>query len=578
MSDHMTVEKLPMFHPGRSHRALLVLLITAMLLLNSLVAYAQPALPGRHLALGNPSAAVTDAGQPANYLIARDQYALSYHRDRGIPNWVSWHLQASDLGATQRYTGPFITDSSLPEGWYRVTHADYTNSGYDRGHMSPSADRTASERDNQATFLLTNIVPQAPANNQGLWADLEEYARNLVRAGNEVYLVSGVAGSRGTLADGRLTIPESLWKVLLVLPAADGDDAARVTPTTQVLAIWTPNDDSVQGRTWQEYQISVRCVEQRTGLDLFSAVDRALQDAIEGAGCSTPPPDQRCFSETGQCIAGPIRTYWERNGGLAIFGLPLTAQSVERVEGLTLQVQWFERDRIEIQPSGLVTTGRLGVERLEQLGTPWQPGPNQRAGSGCATFAETGYTVCQPFLSYWQRQGGLERFGFPVTGAFTMELEGRPYTVQFFERRRFELHPELGPNVVLLGLLGREVFDARQGQQPPPPAPTPPPQSFNNCAEDAQAAAAPNYPVRITAINKSAETVTLQNVSPDPVNLEGWVMCSVRGSQRHPIDGLLAPNESRAFPGPLGNIWNNSQPDPGALYDSAGRLISYWPD
>jgi hypothetical protein len=83
-------------------------------------------------------------------------------------------------------------------------------------------------------------------------------------------------------------------------------------------------------------------------------------------------PDQRCFPETGQCIAGPIRAYWERNGGLAVFGFPITAQAAESVEGTPLQVQWFERDRLEIQPNGTVTAGRLGVERLEQLGTPWQ--------------------------------------------------------------------------------------------------------------------------------------------------------------------------------------------------------------
>ncbi|PDW02235.1 DNA/RNA non-specific endonuclease [Candidatus Viridilinea mediisalina] len=240
----------------------------------------------RHLALGNPSDAVASVREPTNYLIVRDQYALSYHRDQGIPNWVAWHLQLSDLGDVQRYSGRFITDTSLPEGWYRVTHADYTNSGYDRGHMTPSGDRTATEEDNIATFILTNIVPQAPANNQGIWAQLEDHARRLVRDGNEVYIVSGGHGSLGTLADGRLNIPESLWKVLLVLPAAAGDDAARVTPDTEVIAIWTPNDDSVAGTAWEDYLTSVRCIEERTGLDFFSAVNPVIQDLIEGPGCA----------------------------------------------------------------------------------------------------------------------------------------------------------------------------------------------------------------------------------------------------------------------------------------------------
>lgn len=268
-------------------RPLALLPLALALLLGGLTTRAQT--PSRHLALGNPSGAVADASQPANYLISREQYALSYHRDRGIPNWVSWHLQASDLGDTPRYEGQFITDTSLPAGWYRVTHGDYTGSGYDRGHMTPSADRTASVADNEATFLLTNILPQAPANNQGLWAQLEAYARDLVAQGNEVYVISGGAGSLGTLAAGRLVIPASVWKVMLVLPAAEGDDAARVTAQTQVIALWTPNDATVQGKTWQEYAVTVRCVEQRTGLDLFAAVEDGVEAVIQGAPCETGP-------------------------------------------------------------------------------------------------------------------------------------------------------------------------------------------------------------------------------------------------------------------------------------------------
>ncbi|MEI7771953.1 MAG: DUF4352 domain-containing protein, partial [Chloroflexales bacterium] len=137
--------------------------------------------------------------------------------------------------------------------------------------------------------------------------------------------------------------------------------------------------------------------------------------------------------------------------------------------GAPLQVQWFERDRLEIQPDGRVTAGRLGAERLEQLGAPWQPGANAPAGPGCTTFTETGHQVCEPFLTFWRTNGGLERFGLPLTGAFATSLEGKPYAVQYFERRRFELHPEVGLNSVLLGLLGREVLTVRQT----PPAPTP---------------------------------------------------------------------------------------------------------
>lgn len=264
-------------------RPLALLLLAAALLLGGLAARAQ--VPSRHLALGNPSGAVADPAQPANYLITRPEYALSYHRDRGIPNWVSWHLEAADLGDTPRYEGQFITDTSLPEGWPRVSHVDYTGSGYDRGHMTPSADRTASTAANESTFILTNVVPQTPENNQGLWADLEAEARELVTQGNELYIVSGSTGSLGTLAGGKLTIPAAIWKAIVVLPAGAGDDAARVTADTQVIAVWTPNDASVAGKGWEAYTTSVRCIEQRTGLDLFAAVADEVEAAIEGTDC-----------------------------------------------------------------------------------------------------------------------------------------------------------------------------------------------------------------------------------------------------------------------------------------------------
>ncbi|MBU6334390.1 MAG: thermonuclease family protein [Chloroflexi bacterium] len=183
----------------------------------------------------------------------------------------------------------------------------------------------------------------------------------------------------------------------------------------------------------------------------------------------------RCFAETGQCISGPIRDYWERNGGLSVFGYPITAQSAATVEGRTLQVQWFERDRLEIQADGQVTAGRLGAERLGQLGTPWQPGPNAPAAAGCTAFAETGYQICGAFASYWRANGGLTRFGYPITGEVTAQLEGSSYTVQYFERRRFEWHPEIAGGSILLGLLGREASAGAPpatASAPPAPAPT----------------------------------------------------------------------------------------------------------
>jgi hypothetical protein len=93
-----------------------------------------PAPDDDSLTMGNPSAAANNVDEPFNYLMEKSQYALSYNRDRGIPNWTSWHLDAASLGSTNRQND-FRPDATLPADWYRVTPADYSGSGYDRCHM-----------------------------------------------------------------------------------------------------------------------------------------------------------------------------------------------------------------------------------------------------------------------------------------------------------------------------------------------------------------------------------------------------------------------------------------------------------
>ena len=180
---------------------------------------------------------------------------------------------------------------------------------------------------------------------------------------------------------------------------------------------------------------------------------------------------QRCFEQTGYCISGPIRAYWERSGGLSIFGYPISEQRVEQVEDRTLQVQWFERDRLEIQADGTITAGRLGARLLELQGRPWENFPKESPAPPttpeCRFFAVTGFNVCLGFRTYWERNGGLERFGYPISGVMGEMIEGKIYSVQYFERRRMEVHPENNPPYdILLGLLGREVLNMQGSSQP----------------------------------------------------------------------------------------------------------------
>ena len=270
------------------HRYLLLLFIVLAGCKGSEVAPRQPlTLEEQQLLLGNPSGATADIGKPDNYLITKPQYALSYSKERGTPNWVSWHVSREWLGASDRQND-FRTDPALPEGWYRVTASSYRNSGFDRGHNAPSADRTRTAEDNSATFLMTNMIPQAPSSNQGPWADLEDYTRKLVSEGMEVYVVmgsygkggTGSAGPAGTIDNGRVTVPARIWKVLVVLPEGEGD-LERISSSTRVIAVDTPNSEAVRP-DWGAYRTTVDAIEQATGHDLLSALPARIQQELEG--------------------------------------------------------------------------------------------------------------------------------------------------------------------------------------------------------------------------------------------------------------------------------------------------------
>lgn len=190
----------------------------------------------------------------------------------------------------------------------------------------------------------------------------------------------------------------------------------------------------------------------------------------------------RFFPETGHTVSGRLLEFWQNNGGLPVFGYPLTEQFSEN----GLQVQYFERQRLELHPELTrpydVLLGRLGA----QLWGPAYAPPASGPASGCIWFPETQQNVCNQetgngFASYWQLNGlefdgrpagkiyqeSLALFGYPITGLVEFPgPNGMPVQAQWFERARFEWHPgNPNPYKVLLGRLGADLAPTT-----PPPA------------------------------------------------------------------------------------------------------------
>lgn len=239
-----------------------------------------PPAPARHLVFGNPSHATTNPSDADNFLLAKPQFVLSYHNTHGTPNWVSWHLKKSDIGKVERQD-TFRPDPELPRQFKHVLPNDYVGSGFDRGHMCNSKDRTQTEADNSATFVMTNMVPQTPDLNRGPWEKLESYARTLVGSGRELSMIAGCSGARTTLRRANtVQVPESCWKVIAVLPRG-GNTVAHVESNTRVIAVEMPNTQGIKKKDWRAFLTTARAIEAKTGYDFFSTVPTEIQDQIE---------------------------------------------------------------------------------------------------------------------------------------------------------------------------------------------------------------------------------------------------------------------------------------------------------
>ena len=202
-----------------------------------------------YLPTGVPNISGASTASTTNYLVVKKGYVMSYNGVEGRANWVGWTLKASDVGPVDR-SSRFREDNELPDRFKRVDDDDYAHSGYDRGHLCNSEDRTASEYLNEETFLMSNIIPQTPTLNRGPFKFLEAYCRKLaVKKGQQLLIYSGGIGAADRLASG-VPVPKFCWK-------------AVYTPTDAFYVLF-PNEHELN-KNWKTYLVSKNKLEKMTG-------------------------------------------------------------------------------------------------------------------------------------------------------------------------------------------------------------------------------------------------------------------------------------------------------------------------
>jgi DNA/RNA endonuclease G (NUC1) len=233
-----------------------------------------------------------------NVMLSKPGYITSYNPSRGGPNWVSWNINASTFGDAERCEcfSPDTTLGAKPApdiaaaSW--IDDQDYIGTGgYDRGHMVQSESRTSTHSENAATFLMTNILPQASNNNQGAWLGFENFLNDRARLdGKQVYVVAGgeYSAHPGTLpnSNGHVAIPDYTWKVAIVVNSGLGLSDVHGTADITMYAVRIPNlagstAPATKSLVFTPYVVTVDEIEAHTGYDFFGALPDNIENVLE---------------------------------------------------------------------------------------------------------------------------------------------------------------------------------------------------------------------------------------------------------------------------------------------------------
>ncbi|WCP67901.1 DNA/RNA non-specific endonuclease [Vibrio tubiashii] len=216
---------------------------------------------GKHLDVGLPS-------EQPDQVLCRDGYAVGYNFQTKNADWVAYHITAESVNASFKRSNSFKEDSELPD-YARSTLADYSGSGYDRGHLAPSATMDFSQDSMKQSFLMSNMSPQLPGFNRVGWRILEEHVRDLANEYNELYVVTGpiYQGNENTIGNN-VIIPSAFYKV--ILDPAFNEAIAFIVPHRDVSSIELAS-----------FVTTIDAVEQQTGLDFFSLIADSTEESME---------------------------------------------------------------------------------------------------------------------------------------------------------------------------------------------------------------------------------------------------------------------------------------------------------
>ncbi len=247
----------------------------------------------------NPNLAIkVPEAQSSEILVSREQYVISYNKDRRSANWVAWKLESEQIGKSGR-SNNFQQDSDLENylqqtysGKHAVESNEYKGSCYDRGHQIPSADRTDILTNNETTFLMSNMIPQTPYLNRVIWEHLEQHTRNLVQTQNKkAYIIVGPIydrnlGNIGPKND--IPVPSKNFKIIFVLDSEQKpQDINKDTPVIAVimpninqdgtLPEFSPNKkckspiiNTTDKNDWKKYLTTIGEIEKESGLKIIS--------------------------------------------------------------------------------------------------------------------------------------------------------------------------------------------------------------------------------------------------------------------------------------------------------------------